>query len=155
MKKSSKSTVEEKTDKIVLDKFSSIKTINNNNIFSKCHSFKLLPSILLRDISPFKKDPMVVTIEHCHIFHTFDSYGREQKTTNSVGGHYHEIELSVVDGEWKSVCSRPLSNKASNELLKNDIHTHELQYLKSGEVQIRTINKEAASMINDMMNKEA
>lgn len=150
-----KQTEDQKADKIVIDKYASIKTINNNNIFSKCHTFKLLSSIMLRDISPFKKDPMVVTIEHCHIYHTFDSYGNEQKTTNSVGGHYHEIQLTVENGEWKTVCSPPLSNKSSNELLKNDRHTHELQYLKTGEVQIRTINKEAIAMINNIASKEA
>lgn len=153
MKKQAKQV--ESASEIVVDKYSNVKTVNLGNLSSKCHVFKLLPTAMLRNISPFKNDPLVINIEHCHIFRNYDSYGREQKTTNAVGGHYHEIELREVNGEWKNICSPPKSNKGSNELLANDKHTHEFQYLHTGIVKIREINEEAMKLVNDAMAKEA
>jgi hypothetical protein len=145
----------EKSNKIVVDKYDGIKTIDANNLYSRCHTFKLLVARMLKDLSPFKNDPNVITIEHCHIFHTYDSNGTELKTCNSVGGHYHDIDLKVIDGEWKATCSTPRSNKTSKELLPDDRHTHELVYLKSEELQIRKMNADAIRMINEQINKEA
>lgn len=144
----------DRTDKVVIDKYSSIKTVNTGNIFSKCHTFKLQVAIMLRNISPFKNDPNIVQIEHCHIYHTHDSYGKEHISCNSVGGHYHDIGLEVVNGEWKAVCSTPKSNKASKELLSKDVHTHQVVYLKTEDIQLRKISPEAMQMVADLQAKE-
>jgi len=152
--KKEKNQTEEKAGKMVLDQYQGVKTVDANNVFTNCHTFKLEQTFMLKDVSPFKNDPMILSIEHCHIFHTYDSNGNVLKTSNSVGGHYHDIDLSVVNENWKAVCSLPRSNKTSKELLDKDRHVHNVLYIKSGEIKLRKINTQAMQMIADLQSKE-
>jgi len=140
---------EETSKKMVIDRHAEGELLSIDNIYTRCHSFKLLVAQMLRNISPFKNDPMIVTIEHCHFFHSFDSYGKEQKRTNAVGGHYHEIDISIENGKWVVKCSPPVSEKWSEEVLQRDRHTHDAVYLKSEDIKLRSIDERAARMIEE------
>lgn len=143
-----------KNDRLLIDKFDGVDTVDSSRVFTNCHTFKLSAAMMLKDISPFKNDPMIVSLDHCHFYHTFDSNGNELKSSNSVGGHYHDIELHVIDGKWKATCSYPRSNKTSRELLERDKHTHEIVYLKSSEIKLRKINEQAMQMIAEQQRRE-
>lgn len=101
-------------------------------------------------------------IEHCHFFHTFDSSGREQIHSTSVGGHFHVIKVEhqpngappkviCESGPMKSVRKK---NKRTHKFEKIivpvnevDTHTHEVLYLQSNQVAVRKVNEEAAKVI--------
>lgn len=153
MKKKNKS--EERDSELVIDKFAGSNAIDSSNVFTICYTFKSEPAYMLKNISPFKNDPMMNSIIHSHIYHSFDSNGKEQKNTNAVGGHYHEIKLDRVNDEWVVTCSTPKSERVSNELIANDNHTHEFIHIKTRKVSIRKINEEAMKMINAAMAKES
>lgn len=108
-------------------------------------TFKLEQSSFHKNISFDANAPLLVPVEHCHFFHTFDSYGKVMKQSNKVGGHYHEVTVEEVDGKLVGKCSVQIGG------MKDDKHTHEINYIKSDEVTLRTINKEAQEHIARMI----
>lgn len=152
-KNQSDNEVEVKQEKLVIDKFAGVKTIDTGNAFIKCHTFKLLFSNMLKNVSFNPKDPILVPMEHSHIYHTVDSSGKELTASNPVGGHYHEMKVNVIDGEWVVECSPAISGKSSSELVGTDNHTHQVRYLKTEVVQMRVASQEAMKMISNFLRE--
>ena len=146
--------VEIKDNRILIDKFSNVKSFNANNIYVKSHCFKLESAVFLRNISFNSKKPLIETFDHCHIFHTYDSSGKELKQCNSVGGHYHIITLREENGKFIADCSTPICNKGSSDLLDKDKHTHNVVYLKSEEFQARNVSVEASQLVSAFLNED-
>lgn len=141
----------EKEQKIVIDEFKNAKTIDTTNVFVKSHSFKFHPAVMKKNVSWVEKKPQFVDLEHCHIFHSYDSYGRKQTRTNAVGGHYHEIELYIENKELKLKVSPPMQNSGSEKIYPIDTHTHSYSYIKSDEFKMRTVDANSMAMVNAIM----
>lgn len=109
------------------------------------------------------------TYEHVHWFHTYDSDGKKLTTSNSVGGHFHIIELEdsgdgipkvksvsgplrkarkKVRGKWQ-VIDEPLPEELE------DNHTHKIEYIKSSKVAMRTIDPRAVAIQTEEAQKTA
>jgi hypothetical protein len=121
----------------------------------------------LRDLSWQKDGSMRQEVEHCHFFHTIDSAGRPQETTNAVGNHFHEVTIIPAQNEgeldevicgpamtWEiqgkgrmkkrvMVAPRVAVNTDNEEI---DEHTHEMSYQGSQRIQLRKPNIEAAKL---------
>lgn len=102
-------------------------------------------------------DPLYVQVDHQHFYHTIDADGKPQTACGSIGGHFHLVEVEkAVDGGIPRVvsCSGPMTMvrrkvgtnyKIVPEPLENgDDHVHEVEYIKSDEITLRTKNLEAA-----------
>jgi hypothetical protein len=95
---------------------------------------------------------IIVELEHCHIYHTYDSSGKEMSRCNHVGGHTHEITVSKdADGNLVAKCSPPIQNSPSETIVNDDDHTHNVVYLKSQDVELRRINEDAARMYSSFL----
>lgn len=117
--------------------------------------FKLKVAVMRKNVS-FTDIPDYVPIEHCHTFHTVDSNGKKQTTSNPVGGHHHEIEvINVKDGVPTLRVSPPMkfvrervagrTRKIAVEV-EGDSHTHEVEYLGSERIRLRATNAEFAKL---------
>ncbi len=143
-------TETEQSEKIIVDEFKNIKTIDAGNVYTKIHTFKLESSTMLKNIGFDPKRPVLTTVDHCHFFHTYDSYGKKMTQTNSVGGHYHEVNVVNSNGEFHLEISPPKVRKGSQEAIKTDSHTHKYTYIKSEEVKVRQLSAEVARLISGM-----
>ena len=118
--------------------------------------FKLETSKLKKNINwnP-KAPPNWDHIDHSHHFHSYDSRGRKQTTSNSVGGHFHEVTVTVVDGDFKAECSPAIRDKRNGapQYITEDHHTHDITYMYSERIKTRETNKEAVK-VADHMNYE-
>jgi len=124
--------------------------------------FKLTVAKMKKNMSwqPIPADEYT-EIEHVHFFHTYDSSGRKQEHSTSVGGHFHIMKVvQNEDGVPTVKCdSGPVKyirqkNKFSKRYERvlvpvNDVdkHTHDSIYLQSNELSVRKINEEAAKVI--------
>lgn len=101
-----------------------------------------------------------VTIEHCHMFHTMDSKGKEHEYCSPAGGHFHKMDvIKDANGEILEVkcASGPLKfevkkkyGKTKREAVpvnEHDTHTHEVVYQKSDELSRPKANAEAAKFM--------
>lgn len=86
-------------------------------------------------------------VEHCHFFHSVDSNGRPQKYSSSIGGHCHEIKITIDEnGEFVAECGPPMVKRGNSRVeMKNsyDFHTHEIEYVESHDFKARKANVEA------------
>ncbi len=95
--------------------------------------------------------------EHVHWFHTINSDGKTQVRTNSVGGHYHKMEVldqgpdlppivTCVSGPLKEVSKLQYGRRVKFEVPVNDVdnHSHDTTYVKSNVIVERIKNIEAA-----------
>jgi len=99
-------------------------------------TFKLEVEKMYRDISPDPKSPQIIPLEHCHMFHTYDSNGKSQTKSSAIGGHTHPMNVEYnTDGQIISCQCGPAIG------LKNDNHTHRTTYIKSQKVKIRKHNE--------------
>ena len=130
-----------------------------------CHDlFKLKVASMKKNMMWHPIDPAdYVSIEHVHFFHTYDSAGKKQIHSTSVGGHFHimEIEeqgdglppvLKCASGPKKYVRRKNKYGKNKYEKVIVDVnpidnHTHEVVYLQSNEQKVRKMNEEAAKLI--------
>jgi len=124
--------------------------------------FKLLVAKMYKNLSwqPIPEDEYTA-IEHCHFFHTFDSSGKKQVHSTSVGGHFHIMEIIEEEGKTpKVLCkSGPLKyiRKKNRKTRKYervavpvnevDTHKHTVVYLQSNVLKFRKINDEAVKVI--------
>jgi hypothetical protein len=102
-------------------------------------------------------------VEHCHFFHTVDSNGRAQANCSSIAGHFHVMKITsnpaggpplaeCISGPMKMARVR---DKKTGKWVKKpipftdpeiDSHRHEVVYLKSDDIYLRTHNIEAAKV---------
>lgn len=100
-------------------------------------------------------------IDHIHYFHTFDSNGKAQKFTNTVGGHFHEIRwFTDDDGVLRAECGPPLTTvykkragmqkrviepvkweDEEHDRMVADEHKHTMEYMWSEELDANTVRK--------------
>lgn len=114
--------------------------------------FRLQVAFMLKDMG-YKNDPQdFVKVEHVHFFRTFDSNGKKQTFSNTVGGHFHPIvETQNEDGSVtiralpaKKWVNRRKGNQVTKVMvdLEHDHHTHSVAYERSHQVKAREINPE-------------
>lgn len=127
--------------------------------------YKLNVATMLKNIS-WTDVPDHVKIEHCHFFHTIDSDGKVQTTSNAVGGHFHEMEVVPTSGGVAVVkCGPPMKHgkvkvrgvwkKTSVPYDDEDNHVHDVQYISSCEIKPRVNNTEALKVISAEAAKTA
>lgn len=129
--------------------------------------YKLLPAALIKNVS-IKKDSETtpkdnptdfITAEHCHFFRTKDSDGKSHTRCMPVANHYHVMTYAVDPNDPDGApvitgISEPMKlakKRVNGKLIDVDIpinnydfHTHDVLYVKSEKIQIRTTNIEAA-----------
>lgn len=128
----------------------------DKEIISDTWKLKVTKFMRRMDRSPADR-PIWEERDHSHIFRTYDSNGKELNTSNSVGGHYHEIITYEKDGELYAECGPPIYNKYSRDLNKNhykanDTHTHELEFQGSDLIKMRKHNPKAQEFISNYTN---
>lgn len=96
-----------------------------------------------------------VFLDHCHMFHTFDSSGRKQTRSTKTGGHFHEVTITKTSGVPRVTISGPkteIRKRVNGRVrpmvidLADDDHTHDAEYIRSERIQIRSSNVEAAKV---------
>ena len=106
-------------------------------------TFKLEIANYSRNISFDDKRPILVGTEHCHFFHTYDSGGKVMTQCNYVGGHTHDVTITVDEkGNMIGECGPAKSLKPTM-----DNHTHKVTYLKSDRFKTRTLYPAAQEAI--------
>lgn len=94
-------------------------------------------------------------VPHKHFFHTYDSSGKKMHRSTPTAAHFHHVTVKEVNGEFVAECGPPMVlNKGREYPYKNDNHTHDVEYLGSEVVEVRTMNTEAVKVINQKMQEE-
>lgn len=122
--------------------------------------FKLLPAKLVRNNGYDDENPILVEIEHSHIFHTVDSNGKKQDACCPIGGHFHMVKIvGEKEGvpvleisapkKWvmKKVPGRgPKPVRVAADVFiggEQDEHIHEYEYRGSERLKPRKTNMDA------------
>jgi len=120
--------------------------------------FWLSTSKMKRNIAMSHEVPEFRSIDHQHQYHTVTSDGKTQVTSSSIGGHFHKMEvIKHKDGSIEAKCiSGPVRyvkvkqygkwKKIIQPINDYDVHTHEVEYVKSDRIGKRLINAEAATV---------
>lgn len=126
--------------------------------------FKLSVAKMRRNDSWNEERPIYIELEHCHIFHTIDSSGRKQDTCSPVGGHHHKMTVTYsADGAPTVTCSpamkyvRKRVNGENTRVLveiEDDDHTHEVEYIRSEEIEPRRVSAEWIKLQSEMIAKQ-
>lgn len=151
-----KKKIETDNDKenVVLDQFKGAKRYISSGLSVVTDLFKLNSTTMIKDLGWDENHPIPTPMEHCHFYRTYNSNGKKNLGTNIVGGHYHEITVSV-DGKGNLVaeCSPPIQNKKSEKIHGKDNHIHTSTYIKSEEVELRKFNADAIKTFNMGMSE--
>lgn len=137
------------------------------------HLFELKTSKMLKNHSINQEDPnAILPVDHQHFFHTVDSSGKPQAHSTPTGAHFHAITVSwdPETGEPVAKCSGPMEyvnvkGRKSIQPLKKfkavtdkgddiiDRHTHDVQYLRTSNVQPRKVNAESVKTFDALEGK--
>jgi len=130
------------------------------------HLYKLEIANFKANRAPDGMQPDWMDNEHVHWFHTITSDGKTQVRTNSVGGHYHKMEVveqgaglapkvKCISGPLKEVVKIQYGKRTRIEVPANDLdnHTHTTKYVKSNVIVERTKNVEAAKAEAQIMSR--
>lgn len=126
--------------------------------------FELLPTNMKKNSSWNPAMPNWELVVHQHFFHTFDSSGRKLDKSESVGGHFHLMEVVETRNSDGSrgvpivKCSGPMrmankrgpdgrARKVAVPLSHDDNHVHEIRYMRSDKVDQRVTNIEANAVV--------
>lgn len=81
------------------------------------HQLTFRHDLFKADVAKMKKNvsytfghPRIEEIEHVHHYHSHNSFGKPQKYTNTVGGHFHEVTFDPQTN--KISCGPPLQSKS-------------------------------------------
>lgn len=132
------------------------KRIFRGNVKIHHDLFKLEVSIMKKNVA-WDGTLELVSVEHCHFFHTVDSDGNKQIYSSTIGGHFHDMEVIHTDEGVPLVkCvsgPKQIAKKKNRDTGKYqkvtipvnnwDNHTHGIIYLNSHEVTKRKANVEA------------
>jgi len=138
----------------VIDDYKGVERVMGGKHDVMVDTFKLESAVMQKNVSWTIKENLV-PIEHCHIFHTYDSSGKKLTDSNAVGGHKHELRVSVVDGKFNVICSPPIQNKKSEIISKVDRHVHAITYLKSEQLVMRKLNADAVKISSSFYTPDA
>lgn len=126
--------------------------------------FRLQVAKMTRNVSWNDEKPIYVEIDHSHIFHTIDSTGRKQETCSPVGGHHHKMTVTYEQGVAPTVHCSPamkyIRKRVNGENTKvlveidDDNHTHEVEYIRSEEIEPRRVSAEWLKLQSDMIAKQ-
>jgi len=133
----------------IIDDFKGATRLMNGELDIMVDTFKLDPAVMQKNVSWTLKEQLV-PIEHCHIYHTYDSNGKKLDECNAVGGHKHTLNVEVINGQFQVSCSPPIQSAKSETISKIDDHVHAVRYLKSEQLQMRKANMEAAQVATAM-----
>ena len=167
-------TQEKQTKKVVSKKVSEQSPKKSKRVYKGQKEvdhdlYKLLAAPMIKNQSWWTDRENLVGLEHCHMFHTIDSNGKEQFYSSQVGGHQHKITFERDDdgmiipesvkigppvrrtksGDIQLVVSRDKRGNVS----KYDTHTHEMEYILSERIKVRQRNEEAAKRMAEFMQK--
>lgn len=133
--------------------------IFKNQVTFRHDLFKAELATMKKNTSWKTGQPRIDEIEHVHHYHSRDSFGRVQKYTNPVGGHFHEITFDPVSGKiecgpalQKTVVKLksgklkqtvgPISFYDENrEIEIKDDHKHEITYKYSEDITPKQFNQ--------------
>lgn len=138
---------------VIMDEHSPKNILMGSNVKMKSHTFKLDVTTMLKNVGISYKphERQIVALEHCHIYHTFSGTGQKQYKANSIGGHYHEVEVKTDEkGNWVTKCSPPKQQLGSESIVPDDNHTHNLIYIRTGVVETNRFNPQAQALINKL-----
>lgn len=138
----------------VIDDYKGVERIMGGSRDVMVDTFKLEPAVMQKNVSWTVKETLV-PIEHCHIYHTYDSSGKKLNESNAVGGHKHQLKILVEDGKFIVECSPPIQNNKSETISKVDNHTHRVIYLKSEKLVMRKVNMDAAQIASSFFTPAA
>lgn len=152
---SQKKTEHDDNEIPIYDDFSGAKRNFSGRVKIAVDTFKLESAKMIKNIG-FGKRPKLEDMEHCHIYHTYDSNGSKLKGTNQVGGHYHEIEVSIDEktGDLVGKCSPPIQNLRSETIVGKDLHIHQVRYLKSEKIELRKVHANAESFATNYLKED-
>jgi len=109
------------------------------------------------------------TWEHTHPFRTYDKKGQKIYTCTPIGGHFHVIEWEQGTNKDETPKIKSVSGpmvmarkKIKGRLVmvptpanEFDDHTHDVEYIRSGELVFSTANVEAAKVMAFEASKTA
>lgn len=73
------------------------------------HLFKAELSTCKKNVSHTPGMVQIEPVEHIHFFHTHNSLGKEQRYTDKLGGHFHEVKWEIgEDGDIIAKCGPAL-----------------------------------------------
>lgn len=130
-------------------------------------AFRLDSAEMQKNMSWIKKKPKYESFQHCHVFHSFDSSGREQFYSTPTGGHFHKMSFKKhEDGSISVKClSGPLkwgtkwdeknerTVRAAIPVNPRDEHHHDTTYLHSEKLIKRKRNVESAKYVSQQAKK--
>ncbi len=137
--------------------------------------FRLKTQKMKKNVHWNKQTPDWRSVDHEHFFHTYDSGGKKMTDCNSVGGHFHIMEVTHSAGGVPVVkCSGPKKfiHKKGKKIMVDasdvprlgddgkenegyDGHVHEVVYERSSRMKPRVMNAESIKVINEDANKTA
>ncbi len=123
---------------------------------------------------PMTQPPEYKSVNHMHWFRTYDSDGRKMLRCHAVGGHFHEMKvIPGAAGQPPTVeCGPPVKeviNKHKKKVVvpwnpgsdepgaddPGDDQTHEVVYIRSQKLNMRSANAEAAKVMTQDAHKAA
>jgi hypothetical protein len=143
--------------------------------------FKLKPARMLKNVSWKHKLPDVISIEHCHIYHSINERFQPNTFCAPAGGHFHEVtvdwskkakdsdgplvtcgpavrkKLTYIDGLAGPVTSiDPVCFERHKEVGGDitDNHTHEVEYIDTEVLSAATREQKREQerrLISDLM----
>ncbi len=127
--------------------------VYDSNLVIDHDLFVLKPAEMIKNVS-WNESPEYQKVVHQHFFHTVNSDGEEMDSCSPIGGHFHKMILTKRKGKVPQVeCGPPIKvvlKKVRGQMVKTEIlaeesddHTHEVVYLKSNKIKMRTLNPEA------------
>lgn len=137
-----------------VDDFKNANRLLNKSVEFISDTFKLSSATMLKNIGVDGRSKMIVPIEHCHIFHTYDSMGKKMIHCGHVGGHSHEITITTdKNGNFVTKCSGPIQNNGSEKILAEDKHIHQVEYIKSETLKPIKLHADAQRYISQYMRE--
>lgn len=131
-----------------------------------CDTFKLLAAPCIKRVGlamhPNENPQDFMQAEHTHFYFTKDAKGNEQKKCVPIAGHFHEVTLQyneadplaapqvvAVSGPLKLVRRKVhgRTQLVSEPVNDYDHHSHDVQYVKTAEIQVGAVNLEAQKVI--------
>lgn len=125
--------------------------------------FKLEPSFIEVNESPYEDQWKGERKKHSHFYHTFDSSGNKHTHSSPMLGHTHLVEWDgegepvigpavkqvrvkkIIDGQKRTV-------KEWRKIDERSQHSHDVSYLVSQKIKPRKYNDDAAKAMNAKMS---
>lgn len=112
--------------------------------------YKLEVAQTRKNVSYIQNQPIWEPVDHCHFFHSYDSFGKKQWHASPISGHTHEvIERIDENGNLVAECGPAIRVVNGKKLTyENDQHTHEVNYLRSEKIKVRKVNAEHVKFLS-------